>query len=228
MTAIRATVSDITKGQFGEDSGPFVISPYGIELRRVALLGFIVDQRSGQGTQGKYAYITIDDGTDTIKAWAWDINVDSLERVERNILALVIGRVKSFKDDIYVAPEIIREIEDPNFMTYHMLERYHTILVQGGTHDIAPPTLPDDILQETLENPTDDKGSLKPSGKLGTLIYDYINENLGPDGIKIDEIVAHFLPLGFQKSEVNLEVLDLQQQGLLQEIKVGHYTLGDQ
>ena len=228
MTAIRAAVSDITMGQFGEDSGPFVISPYGIELRRVALLGFIVEQRSGQGTQGKYAYITIDDGTDTIKAWAWDIHVESLERVEKNILALVIGKVKSFKDDIYIAPEIIRKIENPNFMTYHMLERYHTILTRGNSHEMPPPKLPDGIHQETFGDSEEDRSSSKPSGKLGTLIYEYIKDNLGPDGIKIDEIVAHFLPMGFQKPAVNLEVLELQQQGLLQEIKVGHYTLGDQ
>ena len=226
MIAIRASVSDITNGQYGEDTGPFVVSPYGIELRRVVLLGFIVEKRSGQSANGKYAYITIDDGTDTIKAWTWDIHVDSLEKVENNILALIIGKVKSFKDDIYIAPEIIRKIDNPNFMTYHMMERYHTILTLAGSSDFPLDVPPQDgVLQETLGEAM---AQSKPSGKLGNLIYEYIQENLGTDGIKIDEIVAHFLIMGYKKPEVNLEVLDLQEQGLLQEIKVGHYTLGDQ
>ncbi len=227
MTAIRASVSDIVNGKFGEDSGPYVISPYGVELRRIALVGYITDQRSGQGSQGKYAYITIDDGSGAIKAWAWDIHVESLEKIEKNILALIIGKLKSFKDDVYVAPEIIRKLDDPNFMTFHMMERYRTLLTMAGSadFDFTPPS--EDILQETLENASKTKVSVQPTGKLGKLIYDYIQENLGPDGIKIDEIVAHFLPMGYQKTAVNLEVLDLQEQGLLQEIKVGHYTLGD-
>jgi RPA family protein len=226
MIAIRVSVSDITNGQYGESDGPFVVSPYGIELRRVVLLGFIVEKRSGQTANGKYAYVTIDDGTDTIKAWAWDIHVESLEKVENNILALIIGKVKSFKDDIYIAPEIIRKIDDPNFMTYHMMERYQTILTLAGSSEVAISAPPHEgVLQETLGEPA---VSARPSGKLGNLIYEYIKENLGSDGIKIDEIVAHFLPMGYKKSDVNLEVLELQQQGLLQEIKVGHYTLGDQ
>ncbi len=227
MTAIRASVSDIVNGKYGEDSGPFIISPYGIELRRIALVGFITEQKSGEGKQGKYAYITIDDGTAAIKAWAWDIHVESLENVEKSILALIIGKVKSFRDEVYIAPEMIRKLENPNFITLHMLERYHILLTRGnpGEHDFAPPT--ETILQESLDDPPESGGSAKPTSKLGNQIYEYVRENLGPDGIKIDEIVAHFLPLGYKKTKVNLEVLDLQEQGILQEIKVGQYTISD-
>ena len=227
MTAIRASVSDIVNGKYGEENGPYVISPYGVELRRIALVGFITEQRSGEGKQGKYAYITIDDGTAAIKAWAWDIHVESLDKIEKSILALIIGKVKAFRDEVYIAPEIIRKLEDPNFITLHMLERYHILLSRGGSveHDFTPPT--DSILQESLDENSQSMGSTKPTSKLGNLIYEYVRENIGPDGIKIAEIVAHFLPLGYEKQKVNLEVLDLQEQGILQEIKVGQYTIND-
>ena len=42
MTAVRSNIADIVNGTYGDDNGPHVVSPYGVELRRVVLVGFIV------------------------------------------------------------------------------------------------------------------------------------------------------------------------------------------
>ena len=61
MTATRASISDIVKGTFGKDDGDRVISPDGIELRRVMIVGHIVSRLTGKDN---FASITIDDGTE--------------------------------------------------------------------------------------------------------------------------------------------------------------------
>lgn len=67
MTAVRASVADIIRGTYNEEDGHHVVSPQGVGLRRVVLVGFIVRQYVGQGN---FASITIDDGTETIRAKA--------------------------------------------------------------------------------------------------------------------------------------------------------------
>ncbi|MGY5854876.1 MAG: hypothetical protein RTU92_15005 [Candidatus Thorarchaeota archaeon] len=239
MTAIRVSITDITDGEYRkEDGGQYVRSPHGVELRRVALVGYIVEKRSGKGEKGTYANITIDDSTGTIKAWTWDINVGALEQVQTNILALIIGKVKAFSDgqEVYILPEIVREIDDPNHMTLHILERYRTILAMGGTN---PDDLSIDTASLTSTTPEKPKESGKPkettrqeslstaapTGKLEKLILQYMQDNPNPDGFRIEEIADHFVPMGHTKADINLEIVNLQAKGAVLEQEIGRYIL---
>ena len=229
MTAVRAAVSDIVNGTFGDDNGSHVISPYGVELRRVALVGLIVDHYSKEG----YASITLDDGTETIRIKAWGGEANSLEKVQANILALIIGKVKEYQGEVYVSPEIVRELDDPNYMTVHQLERYAAMLTRSGValettfgsegflEESAPPPK-----HEVAEKPLEKKA--KPvSGKIYKQIMQYIEENSEEEGVPIASIVDFFEEKGHDRTDIQLKVLDLQGQGSLVEVKVGVYRPAD-
>jgi RPA family protein len=229
MTAVRAAISDIVNGTFGDDNGSHVISPYGVELRRVALVGLIVDHYSKEG----YASITIDDGTETIRAKAWGGEASSLEKVQVNILALIVGKVKEYQGEIYVSPEIVRELDDPNYMTVHQLERYAAMLTRSGVtyettsesegffEESAPPPK-----REAAKKPLEKKG--KPvSGKIYKQIMQYIEEKSEEEGVPIASIVDFFEEKGHDRTDIQLKVLDLQSQGSLVEVKVGVYRPAD-
>ena len=128
MTAVRTSVADIVRGTYNEENGHHVMSPQGVELRRVVLVGFIVRQYVGQGS---FASITIDDGTETIRAKAWG-ETQSLEQVETNTLAMIVGKVREYEGEVYIVPEIVRHLDDANYMTLHQLERYRAILTRSG------------------------------------------------------------------------------------------------
>jgi RPA family protein len=244
MTAIRALVSDITKGEFGKDEGPYVISPDGIEMRRVALVGYITDMRSGEGKGGgKYATITLDDNSGNIGIWAWDQDVAALEGIELHKLTLVIGKIKSFESgELYIIPDFIKELDDPNFMTLHMMERHYSTLTLADPERVPRMTQAGLSVHDTTERGTDDSiapastqspaeklsDSKEPSRKLGKSILKYLRDNQKAEGVRIEEIVAHFLPLGHSKVDVNLEVIDLQDQGLVREISLGSFTLAEE
>ena len=229
MTAVRAAVSDIVNGTFRDDNGSHVISPYGVELRRVALVGLIVDHYSKEG----YASITIDDGTETIRAKAWGGEASSLEKVQANILALIVGKVKEYQGEIYVSPEIVRELDDANYMSVHQLERYAAMLTRSGVtieatsesedffEESAPPPK-----REVAKKPLEKKG--KPvSGKIYKQIMQYIEENSEEEGVPISSIVDFFEEKGHDRTDIQLKVLDLQGQGSLVEVKVGVYRPAD-
>jgi len=228
MTAVRSNVADIVNGTFRDENGPHVVSPHGVELRRVALVGFVIDCYVGQGN---FASITIDDGTETIRAKAWGAEAGALEKVEPNTLALFIGKVREYEDEVYLVPEIIRTIEDPNYMSLHLMERYHALLTKGGE---TPPLSQD--LEELLEvEPTSPKKSQdKPATtattglrKIDKQILQYVELHTSPEGVSINDIAEFFAERGNDKVEINLRVIELCDRDKLREVETGRYLLMD-
>jgi RPA family protein len=230
MTAVRAAVVDIVNGTYGEDNGPHVVSPYGVELRRVALVGLIVDQYSREG----FASITIDDGTETIRAKAWGGEAGSLDKVQMNILALIVGKIREYEGELYVVPEIVRELDDPNYLTVHKMERYVAMLTRSGVtpeltselEDFIEESAPPAKRETPAKKPKEKKG--KPvTGKIYKQIMQYIEQNSKEDGVPIASIVDFFEEKGHDRTDIQLKVLDLQGQGNLVEVKVGVYRPAD-
>ncbi len=230
MTAVRASVADIVRGKFGDETGPHVISPFGVELRRVALVGHIVDKLYREN----YASLTLDDGTDTIRLKVWGSDAATLEHIESSILALVVGRVKIYGDEVFIAPEIVRELKDPNYMTLHILERYHALLARSGV-SFGGPTEEGRVQTEDLTTyggedrvtgpPADTADTPAVTGRLAKMILQYIKEHATAEGVPIADIVKHFESKGFKKPKIQLEVMTLLGSEAIIEKSLGRYTV---
>ena len=225
MVAIRASIADIVNGTFGDDNGPRVISPEGVELRRVLLVGTIVDQVTGNNN---YASITIDDGTETIRAKAWGAEADMLQSVSGNILALVVGKVREYENEIYVVPEIVREVDDPNLMTLHQLERHHAILRLGGTEPKPQEGAEDSGTLMSYDTSKEEQPKTQPKSApkvkgLGGDILEFIKKNDSSGGVRIEEIAKHFEAKGIESLKIQLELIDLVDQERIVEEEVGLY-----
>ncbi|MFW9798342.1 MAG: hypothetical protein ACFFE2_14990 [Candidatus Thorarchaeota archaeon] len=223
ITAVRASISDITNGTYSDDNGPHVVSPFGVELRRVVLIGFVVNKfhRDADDTGKKrFESITLDDGTETIgvKVWGED-EANVLEGVKENILAMVIGKVRMYNDEIHVIPEVVRELTDPNFMSLHLMERYKAILNRSGV------SLPDTMEQQQELLPS---APAKPvSGKLANDIIAYVRLEAPPEGIPLKDIVAYFEKKGQDSERTQTKVFNLVAEGALNEVSIGHFRTSD-
>ncbi|NHI83483.1 MAG: hypothetical protein EAX81_04205 [Candidatus Thorarchaeota archaeon] len=226
MTAVRSNVADIVNGTFGSENGPHVISPYGVELRRVALVGFIIDRYVGQGN---FASITIDDGTETIKAKAWGTEASALEKIEANKLALFVGKIREYESEIYLVPEIIRELDDPNYMSLHLMERYHALLTRSGITSPITSDLEETLLDAT-SSPTDMAQTTRVTSgsglrKIDKQILQYVELHTTPQGVSINDIAEFFAERDYDKVEINLRVIALCDRDLLREVETGRYLL---
>jgi RPA family protein len=221
MTAVRASISDIINGTFREDNGAHVISPFGVELRRVALVGFVVGKfhRDGDSERKRIESITLDDGSETIRVTVWgEEDAALLEGVKENILALVVGKIRRFKEDAYIAPEIIRELKDPNFMGYHLLQRYQAILTRSG---VSMPIAADSDQQLLMKSSASDKGGL--IGGVTKQILSYIELHAAPEGVHMKDIVKFFEEKGHQSMDIQMKVFDLVADGLINEVDPARY-----
>jgi RPA family protein len=223
MVAIRASVADIVNGSFGDDNGPRVVSPEGVELRRVLLVGTIVNQVTGNN----FASITIDDGTETIRAKAWGAEADMLQSVSGDMLALVVGKVREYENEVYLVPEIVRGIDNPNIMTLHKLERHKAILRLGGMGAPAVTKSEDSSTLMSYDTSTDEskataKVTTSAKGLAGEIL-EFIKKNESSGGVRIQVIAEHFEAKGIESLKIQLELIDLVDQERIVEEEVGLY-----
>ncbi|TFF92496.1 hypothetical protein EU545_00755 [Candidatus Thorarchaeota archaeon] len=226
MTTVRASVADIIDGHFDDSEGARVVSKYGVELRRVGIVGFVVEKYVNEDSN--LASITIDDGSGVIQARAFGVDTSLLEHVNEGHLYLIIGKVREYQDRTYIVSEIIREIDDSNYMILHKLQRLRGLLTLSGV------TSPEQEERETSDavgleeylskESTDDKDmetlSTPSPDSLGTVsrqILDYIKANSGPDGVKTEEVIEHFHKEGIDEMEINKRVAELLEIGFIQE-----------
>ncbi len=122
LTAIKSDVKSITKGKYVQQEGfnpNYTLTDTGMRLSRVRVLATVVDKFLSES--GKFAAVTLDDGTDTIRAKVFNA-VSMFENLNVGDTTDVIARVKEYNNEIYIVPEMITKIEDPNFETLRKLE----------------------------------------------------------------------------------------------------------
>jgi len=219
MTAVRASISDIINGTYGEDNGPHIISPYGVELRRVVLVGFVVSKFNKEASSDgkRFVSITLDDGTDTIRLKVWgDEEAALLEEVKEDILALVIGKVRKYEDETYIIPEIVKEIIDPNYMGLHLLERYQAILTRSGV------TMPE-VVEEGQQLLTTSVPKRAPLTGVSKQIFNYIELHANPQGVHMKDIVSFFEGKGENPQAIQTKVFNLIAEGIINEVDPSRY-----
>ncbi len=229
MTAIRCEVADIINGTFDNDDGPRVISPYGVEMRRIALLAFVVGHYSSEG----FSSITLDDGTGTIRSKGWGTDAQALNSVMPGSFVLVIGKIREYEGERYITPEIVRSVNNPNLMTVHKLERLRTLLKRSGVTGIESPggepesaelenaSLVVSTTSDNSDSSTASTTEIPSSASLRDQILQFIRAKKKP--VSNDEILSYFVERGFQKTEVNSRVLDLVYDGSIIEEPIGVY-----
>jgi len=122
LTAKKAGISEITKGKFFKKPGfesNYVLTHLGRKLSRVRVLGLVVDKFVNG--DGSYSAITIDDSSDTVRCKFFG-GLKIFDGVEAGSIVDVAGKVREYNGEIYIAPEIVVKITDPNFETMRILE----------------------------------------------------------------------------------------------------------
>src|SRR3989338_1824803 len=121
LTAIKSGIKSISSGRYVTQEGMspnYVITQHGMRLSRVRVLGTIVDKFVPEG--GKFAAITMDDGTDTIRAKAFS-SLSIFDSVSVGDIIDLIGKLREYQGEIYIVPETISKA-DCNFEMLRQLE----------------------------------------------------------------------------------------------------------
>lgn len=123
-TAYKLKIEDLVRGQYirsvDESEPAYLLTPWNQRVTRARVMGTIVDKfvREDQS----YATLRLDDGSETISVRAWREDVSELDRLNMGATVDIIGRVREFEGEIYLVPELIVPIDDPNWELARELE----------------------------------------------------------------------------------------------------------
>ncbi len=90
------------------------------QIVRVNLIANITDKYVQDGEK-KFASITLDDATGQIKAKTFGEDIEKFSDLNQGDTILVIGLVRSWNNEIYITPEIIKK-KEPNYLIIRKLE----------------------------------------------------------------------------------------------------------
>ena len=154
-TAYKIEIADIIKSVYSEEG--FIIFN-NKQIQRVRILGTIVARFFSD--EKTYGFIVLDDGTETIRVKAYKEQANMLEDLNVGDIVEVFGRVKEYEDEIYLVPENIVHIEDPNWEILRKFElakqKEEENNVQYENQKEKTETLSNeelDIVEEMIESP---------------------------------------------------------------------------
>jgi RPA family protein len=122
QTARKVRIADLMKGKWVKKEGmepSFVVTPHGENVSRARLMGTVVAKFISEDES--FGSLTIDDFTDTIRAKSFQ-TVKPLNGVEIGDLVDAIGKVKEYNEEIYIIPEVVSKIANPNMEILRKLE----------------------------------------------------------------------------------------------------------
>ncbi|MEM2282225.1 MAG: OB-fold nucleic acid binding domain-containing protein [Candidatus Hadarchaeales archaeon] len=120
--ARKVLIEDLQQGEYREateEEPAHIVTLWGEKASRVRVLGTVVDKTL---EEERYCFLYLDDGTGVISLRAWGEDMKKLEKYEIGSLLDVIGKVKEFSGEIYLQPELVMRVEDPNLETLRLLE----------------------------------------------------------------------------------------------------------
>ncbi|MBI4173727.1 MAG: hypothetical protein HY519_03330 [Candidatus Aenigmarchaeota archaeon] len=114
MPAKKVQIGEVTSANWVKMEGfepSFVETPAGERISRARILATVVAKFIAE--DGNFAAITLDDGTDTIRAKCWkDIKVAQPVNVGDTVDA--VGKVREYNGEIYLNLESAYKVTDPN------------------------------------------------------------------------------------------------------------------
>lgn len=122
MTAIKTRIKAITGGRYAAAQGftpGYVLTNLGQRISRVRILATVVDKFVSENK--RFASVTLDDSSDTIRCKTFNA-VSVFDGIEVGKLVDIVGKLKEYQGEVYIVPEVIKFIEDPNWELLRELE----------------------------------------------------------------------------------------------------------
>ncbi|MBI2044909.1 OB-fold nucleic acid binding domain-containing protein [Candidatus Pacearchaeota archaeon] len=119
--AFKFRIGDLLIGKPIMNSERFSFLEFGgKKIIRVNVAGNVVDKYEGQG-ESKFLSITIDDGSGQIKLKSFGDDTAKFSNLTLGQTVIVIGLMRHWNNEIYIAPEIIRE-QDSKYLLIRKIE----------------------------------------------------------------------------------------------------------
>lgn len=155
--AYKLRINDLLVGKPIMDGERFSFLELGNKkIVRVNIVGNIVDRYDSSGDK-KYSFLTLDDGSGQIKLKSFGEDVDKLEGIQQGQTVVVIGVLRFFNNETYIAPEIVKEYP-PEYLLVRKLETEKEQIKNAPKLEKQEISAVKDTILEMIKQAEDDGG----------------------------------------------------------------------
>ncbi len=148
QVAVKARAVDLIGGSWTQENGFGVLeTKYGEKISRARVMATVVNKFVSE--DGKYIGLTLDDGTETIRVKMWD-NFGLVEKIVEGDVVDLIGKVRVYNEEVYLIPEIVYKVEDPNLELLRKVEIIKKLRKFGVTETVQKDEQ-EDVRKKILE-----------------------------------------------------------------------------
>jgi RPA family protein len=183
QTAKKVSIFSLTHGKWVKKEGmepSYIVTDYGEEVARARVLGTVVGKFVSEDEN--FASLTLDDGTDTIRAKTFK-TAKPLDTVNEGDLVDVIGKVREWNGEIYIIPEIVHKV-DPNT---ELLRRLEIASKSRSFTSGRQPAEKEDLRKKILEIVGKEKDGIS---------YDLLIQKSGKGEKEVEKVVNDILAEG--------------------------------
>jgi len=185
QTAYKLWISDIVNSKINKAQSELEFDNFLIRNKKVSRVNLIATiTQKYQSEDKNYVALTIDDGSGMIRIKSWREDTQLIEDFNIGDSIIVIGKLRTYNEENYLTPEIVRLIKNLKWQTLRKLE----LTKEYGT---SPPTMPkpqqdtheikQDIVEETIED--------FPTHNSRQLIFDIITKYNSENGVDLSKVI---------------------------------------
>ncbi|VVB74569.1 OB-fold nucleic acid binding domain protein [Candidatus Tiddalikarchaeum anstoanum] len=121
LTAFRVPINYLLSAPLNKEGDSFEYLAFkDLKVSRVRIVATIVSKKINDDRS--YAYLVLDDGTETMRVKCWKEDVEKLEKPIVGDIIEIIGRVREWNSERYLSCESLHVVSDPNHWLYHEFE----------------------------------------------------------------------------------------------------------
>ncbi|MFX1485938.1 MAG: OB-fold nucleic acid binding domain-containing protein [Promethearchaeota archaeon] len=233
-TAFKLNISDILGGTYHKSKeGSFLDTQYGLKILRTHVMATVVEKfesgnefTSSNGTKKDYSTLTIDDGTGVIRIKTWQEDTELVKSIDIGDIVDVVGRVREYQEELYIMPETISRIVDPNWELVRELEiieakrEYPPVNSAPTESEIAERDSKDTYAPGELESSEEIEAKLESKTDLQGILFELI-EQYTEDGVAAKDLFEELSE--FPKADIKSALTSLIKEGAIYEPKPGQY-----
>ncbi|HEQ78416.1 MAG TPA: hypothetical protein ENI78_02190 [Euryarchaeota archaeon] len=206
-TATKVRIKDLVEGEFIKTEGNmepnYVVTSLSEMVSRVRVMGVVVSKFISE--DDKYVIVTLDDSSEITSARSF-IDTDILKGIEVGETIDVVGKVKEYQEQIYILPEVVYIIEDPNWELVRRLE----LVIKDKTLGKKPSS-----------KAVEDKVEFEVEA-LRDRVLEVIKTGDEGEGVKYVTVVKE---TGIKEEDLDKIINDLLVEGEIYEPKIGRFKI---
>lgn len=218
QTAYKIWIGDLISSKFEKREGDMPLNYVefkGKEISRVNIIASIISKF--ENDDGSYVTVTLDDGTGNVRLKTWREDSAVLKELNVGDLVLIVGKPRNFNNEIYIVPEIVRVLNDLNWLEVRKME----LTKDQGVYTGEVKKITDVDQQRIVE---EDVVSNEPSESSRARVMNLIERNSSEEGAELDGVISKS---GLNERECNDVINDLLKEGEVFSPKPGKVKLID-